>query len=347
MGRRILVTGIGSFWGSRVAEALERDLDIDVIVGLGTEEPRVPLERTEFVRADQSYSILARIVQATQVDTIVHTFLVVDSTRMSGKSLHEVNVIGAMNLLAAAGAPGSPVRHVVLKSSTLVYGSTYEDPVWFREDMTRTKSPRTRVERSLLEVESYLRDFADDNPHVTVSLLRFSNVLGTDIVTPITKALAMPLVPAILGFDPRMQFVEEDDVIRALLFVVRNEVPGVFNVAGDGLVPWSEVAAIVGKRQFFLPPVLTSLAVEPFSRLGLLDLPPELLDLLRYGRGADNRRLKQAGFDYRYTSAGTVASYAQASRLRGAVGNARPAYKYERDVETFFRHSPAVVRRES
>jgi UDP-glucose 4-epimerase len=344
MGRRILVTGIGTFWGSRVAQALENDVDVEVIVGLGTEEPRVPLERTEFVRADQSYSILARIVEATQVDTILHTFLVVDSTRASGRALHETNVIGTMNLLAAAGAAGSPVRQVVAKSSTLIYGSTFQDPVWFREDMKRTKAPRTRVERSLLEVEGYLRDFAEDNPHVVVSLMRFSNVLGTDIVTPLSKALDMPLVPAILGFDPRLQFVEEDDVVRSLLFVVRHQVPGVFNVAGDGLLPWSEVASIVGRRNFYLPPVLTNLAVEPFARLRLLDLPPEVLDLLRYGRGVDNRRLKEAGFTYNYTSAGAVDSYAQARRLRGAVGNARPAYKYERDVETFFRHSPAVVR---
>src|SRR5207245_8800042 len=125
MGRRVLITGIGSFWGGRVAAALEQDDDVDVIVGLGTEAPRLSLERTEYVRADQSYSILARIVKATKVDTILHTFLVVDSTRMSGRALHEVNVIGTLNLLAAAGGAGSPVRQVAVKSSTLVYGSSY------------------------------------------------------------------------------------------------------------------------------------------------------------------------------------------------------------------------------
>ena len=44
------------------------------------DEPTVELERTEYVRSDENYSILARIVKATKVDTIVHTFLVVDST---------------------------------------------------------------------------------------------------------------------------------------------------------------------------------------------------------------------------------------------------------------------------
>ncbi|MBV9663498.1 MAG: NAD-dependent epimerase/dehydratase family protein, partial [Actinobacteria bacterium] len=202
MGKRVLVTGLATFWGGRVAQALERDPDVEVIVGLDTIEPTVELERTEFVRADQSYSILARIVQATQVDTILHTFLVVDSSRMSGSKLHEINVIGTMNLLAAAGAADSSVRHVVVKSSTLVYGSEKENPVWFKEETPRPHSPRTRVERSLIEVEGYLHDFAEDNPHVVVTLLRFSNVLGTDIVTPISRALELPMVPSIFGFDP-------------------------------------------------------------------------------------------------------------------------------------------------
>jgi len=342
VGRRVLITGLATFWGGRMAQALERDPDVEVIVGLDTEEPGVELTRTEYVRADQSYSILARIVRATQVDTIVHTFLVVDSNRMKGRALHEINVIGTMNLLAAAGAPGTPVRQLVIKSSSLVYGSAYQDPVWWREDMARTSLPKTRVERSLLEVEGYIRDFADDNPHVVVTLLRFANVLGADIVTSISKALDRRLAPQVLGFDPLFQFVQEDDVVRALEFVTHNQVPGIYNVAGDGRLPWSEVAAIAGARRVPISPVATGLFAAPLDRLAIFDLPPELLDLLRYGRGIDNRRLKQAGFPYRYTTAGAVQSFAEAARLRRTVGESRPAYRYERDVEAFFRHSPAA-----
>jgi len=343
MGRRVLVTGLGSFWGGRVAEALEKDPDIELIVGVDTVDPVVPLERTEFVRADQSYSILNRIVKATQVDTILHTFLVVDSTRANARQLHEQNVIGTMNLLAAAGAPGTSVRQVVVKSSTLVYGSSWKDPTWFREEMSRVGAARSRVELSLVEAESYLRDFAEDNPNVTVTLLRFSNVVGTDIVTPITRALQLPLVPCIFGFDPLFQFVEEDDVVRSIEFVTRSNLAGIYNVAGDGRLPWSEVAAICGKRLVPMPPILTEWAAAPLSRVNV-ELPQELLDLLRYGRGVDNRRLKSAGFVYRYTSAGAVRNFAGALRLQSTVGSRRPSYKYEQDVEQFFRHSPAIVR---
>ncbi|HET8619052.1 MAG TPA: NAD-dependent epimerase/dehydratase family protein [Acidimicrobiales bacterium] len=342
MGRRVLVTGLGSFWGGRVAQTLEQDPEVDVIIGLDTQEPSVPLDRTEYVRVDESYSILSRIVRATQVDTIVHTFLVVDSNQTSASQMHDINVIGTMNLFAAASQPESRVRNVVVKSSTMVYGSTHADPVWFAEDTRRPAFPRLRVERSLLEVEGYVRDYAADNPHVAVSLLRFSNVLGEDIATPITRALELPLVPCVFGYDPRVQFVHEVDVVRAIMHVLDDDLGGIFNVAGDGLLPWSEVAAICGKRLVPLPPVGRSLVASGLTRLGV-DMPKELIELLTYGRGVDNRRLKEAGFTYRHTSVSAVHAYAEAARLRHTFGHRVP-YRYERDVEQFFRHSPAVVR---
>jgi UDP-glucose 4-epimerase len=343
MGRRVLITGLASFWGGLVAKALEQDDSVEVIVGLDTREPTVELERTEYVRSDENYSILSRIVQATKVDTIVHTFLIIDSTQMRAKTMHEINVIGTMNLFAAASAPGSTVRDVVVKSSSYVYGTAKQDPVWFSEQATRTHPAHNRIEQSLESVEGYVRDFAEDNPHVNVSMLRFSNVLGPDIVTPISRALELPVVPSIFGFDPRFQFVHEDDVVRSILFVLDRHLPGIYNVAGDGLLPWSEVAHLCGKRTMPMPPILTGLATWPLRQIGV-PLPGELLDLLRYGRGIDNRRLKDAGFRYNYTSAGAVEAFIEAVRLRETIGSTAPSYRYERDVEQFFRHSPAVVR---
>ena len=343
MGRRVLVTGLGTFWGGRVAQALEKDPDVDVIVGLDTREPSVELDRTEFVRADESYSILARLVKAARIDTILHTILAVDSTGLGPRAVHETNVIGTMNLLAAASAAGSTVKSVIVKSSTQVYGSNPQDPAWFREETPRSRAPRTQVEASLLEVEGYLRDFSDDNEDVAVTVLRFSNVLGPDIVTPLRSALELPIVPSILGYDPRIQFVHEDDVVRSLLFVLEREIAGVFNVAGDGVLPWSEVAHLCGKRTLPLPPMGTGLAARALKLLGGCDLPPEAIEVLRHGRGVDTRRLRRLGFRYDHTSAGAVVDFWQSVRLRQTVGDVEPTYRYERDVEAFFRHSPAVV----
>jgi UDP-glucose 4-epimerase len=343
MGRRVLITGLDTFWGGRMAQALESDAEFEMILGLGANEPRVPLERTEFVRSDQKYSILSRIVRATQVDTIVHTFLETNSVNVPVRALHEINVIGTLNLLAAAGSEGSSVRQVVVKSSTHVYGSAETDPAWFREEDTRTSPVRTRLERSIVEVEALVRDFTEDNPHLAVSVLRFANVLGTDIVTPISSDLRRRLLPCLSGFDPLVQFVEEDDVVRSLEYVTRHRIAGTYNVAGAGKLPWSEVASIAGAFLLLLPPYRPRLFVDPLRRLGLVQFPAEMESLARYGRGVDTSRLVEKGFEYRYTSAGAVESFAHANNLRRATGS-EPMYRYEQDVEQFFRHSPAVVR---
>jgi len=344
VGRRVLITGLDTFWGGRMAQALESDPGVEMVMGMGTREPKVPLERTEFVRADQTYSILNRIVRATQVDTIVHTFLETNSTRVSSRLLHEINVIGTLNLLAAAGAPGTPVRQVVVKSSTHVYGASEKDPAWFSEDTRRNAPVRTQLERSLIEVESLVRDFAEDNPQLVVSVLRFANVLGSDIVTPISTNLRKRVLPCIAGFDPLVQFVEEDDVVRSLEHVTRQRIPGLFNVAGAGKLPWSEVASIAGAHLLPLSPFSTRTFARPLSRLGLIQFPAELETLIRYGRGVDTSKLIESGFTYRYSSAGAVESFARANNLRRAVGAHEPGYRYEQDVEQFFRHSPAVIR---
>jgi UDP-glucose 4-epimerase len=306
---------------------------------MGAHAPSVPFERAEFVRADQNYSILNRIVKATQVDTILHTFMVTNSVGLSHRAMHEINVIGTMNLLAAAGASGSSVRHIVVKSSTLVYGSSARDPSTFHESTPRTGPARHSVERALLEAEGLVRDFSEDNPATLVSVLRFTNVLGPHLSTAISRNLSRPFCPSIFGFDPLLQFVEEDDVVRALLHVTRGKIPGLYNVAGDGRLPWSEVASICGTHLIPLSPY-SPLKIRPLSRL--FELPPELEDLLRYGRGVDTRRLSATGFEFRATSVGAVYSFIRALRLRRAAGKPSSSYTYEHDVEQFFRHSPSV-----
>ena len=347
MGRRVLITGLDTFWGGRMAQALEAKPDVEMILGLGTKEPRVPLERTEFVRSDQKYSILSRIVRATQVDTIVHTFLETNSTAVAepGPPRDQRDRHPQPAGRGRRGS-GASVRKVVVKSSTHVYGAAEQDPTWFREEDTRTGPVRTRLERSLLEVESLVRDFADDNPHLAVTVLRFANVLGTDIVTPISHNLRRRL-PAVhrrlrpagpvrrggrRGAGPRVRHGQP--AARAC-----STWPARASCRG---ARWPRSA---GAHLLPLPPVRPRLFAAPLERLGAVQFPPEMEGLVRFGRGVDTSRLREAGFEYRYTSAGAVRSFARANNLRRATGGTgEPEYRYEQDVEQFFRHSPAVVR---
>src|SRR5262249_58727357 len=125
-------------------------------------------------------------------------------------------------------------------------------------------------------------------------------VRGAHWARRFARARRIPAAPELLGFDPRLQFTHEEDVVNALMYSTTHDVPGIYNVAGDGIVTWSEVCRIAGRPRVPLPPVLANVAVEPLRALRLIDMPPEMLSLLRYGRGVDNSRFKRAGFRYKY-----------------------------------------------
>jgi UDP-glucose 4-epimerase len=340
--KRVLVTGLSTYWGGRLAKALEGQDSIEAIVGVDNEEPQVELERTEYVKVGAQHALLRRVVEAAEIDTVVDTRLVVDSATTTPSKAHENNVIGTMNILAACSGADSPVRKFVFKSSTHYYGCEQDDPAFFDETMGRPHPPRTPIERDIVEAEASVDEFADKSPDVSVTMLRFANVLGPSVRTSHIELFSLPAVPMILGFDPRYQFVHEDDVVHALEHAVKGNVPGIYNVAADGVLALSEVAGLLGKPYApVLPPWGTGLAVTVLRRLGLR-IPPETLHQLRYGRGVDNRRYKAAGFVYGYTSRETVVKLAEHLRLDPIVRGAQEPYRYEREVEEFLRWSPHV-----
>jgi UDP-glucose 4-epimerase len=343
--RRILVTGLSTYWGGRVAQTLEREPDVEAIVGVDAHDPIVELERTEYVRVGHQHALLRRIVQAAEIDTVVDTRLVVDSTTTAPRLAHENNVIGTMNILAACSGPESPVRKVVFKSSAHWYGCEQDDPGYFSEDMQRPHPPRAPIEKDIVEAEQAVHAYAQATPRATVTVLRFANGVGPTLRTGHTRLFSLPAIPCIFGFDPRYQFVHEDDIVGCLEFVVRNDVPGVYNCAGDGVLVLSEVADLLGKPLApVLPPWGTGVAAGVARQAGIR-IPPEMVQQLKFGRGLDNRRLKAAGYAYRYTTREAAQAHAEAMRLRPLLRGAEEPYRYEREVEEFLRRSPTVRHR--
>ena len=330
--RRILVTGLSTYWGGRLAQALESFEQIEAIIGVDSAAPTRELERTEFVKVTNRHSLLERIVRAAEIDTVIDTRLVVNSLMASPRLAHENNVIGTMNILAACTGSDSPVRKFVFKSSTHYYGCEQDDPAFFTEEMARSHPPRTSLERDIVEAEQTVGEFAERNPDVTVTVLRCANVLGPDVDTAFTRMFGLPLVPMMLGFDPRLQFVHEDDVVHALEHAAFHLTPGAYNVAADGVLALSEVIGLLGKRPLpVLPPWGTGLVTGPLRQLGLR-IPDEVVNQMRFGRGTDNRLFKATGFRYGYTTRETV------------MHGAERTYTYEREVEEFLRWSPHVRR---
>jgi UDP-glucose 4-epimerase len=342
---RVLITGLASYWGGRLARALEEDPDVETVIGVSPQEPRIELARTEYVKVGIQHALLRRIVQAAEIDTVVDTRMIVDSVAASRRAAHENNVLGTMNVLAACSGPASPVRKIVLKSSAHYYGCERDDPAFFTEEMERPHEPKTAIERDIVEADRAVRAFAERNRGTTVTVLRVTNGLGPGLHTSHIALFSLPVIPCILGFDPRYQLIHEDDIVGVLEHAVRNELPGVYNAAADGVLALSEIAGLLSKPLLpALPPWGTGLVAGPLKRLGLR-MPEEMLNQLRYGRGLDNRRLKATGYRFRYTTRETVAKFAEHLRVRHLRGADGSGYRYEREVEEFLRYSPSVRNR--
>jgi UDP-glucose 4-epimerase len=345
--KRILITGLSTYWGGRLAQALEQDPEIETVIGIDRTPPKLALERTEFVQVSDAHSLIRRIVDAAEIDTVVDTRLVVDSIVTTRARAHENNVIGTMNVLAAAagvGGAGSPVKKLIFKSSARYYGAEQDDPAFFSEDMRRPHPPRAAIERDICEAEASVRDFRAKNPETSVCVLRFADALGPDLRTSWQSYLGLPVVPAILGFDPRVQFIHEDDMANCLEHAVRYDLDGVFNCAADGVLVLSEVADLLGKTLApVLPPWGTGLAAGALRRSGV-PISPELLPQLRFGRGLDNRALKATGFRYQHTTREAVLRLREQQSLEPILRGARSSngYRYEAAVEEFLRFSPSV-----
>ena len=341
---RVLITGLSSYWGGRLAQALEGFEQVETIVGLDSHEPTLELERTEFVKVSNQHGLIQRIVRAAEIDTVIDTRLTVNSVTESPRAAHENNVIGTMNILAACSGPDSPVRKFIFKSSTHRYGCAQDDPAFFTEETKQRHRPASMLERDIVDAEDAVADYAAKRPEATVTVLRCANVLGPDVETAFTRMFGLPLVPMVLGFDPRLQFVHEDDIVHALEHATLNDVPGTFNVAADGVLALSEVIGLLGKRPLpILPPFGASLLTGPLRSLGLR-IPDEMINLLRFGRGLDNRLYKATGFEYGFTSRETVLRLAEHQRLEPVLRGRDDAYTYEREVEEFLRWSPHVRR---
>ncbi len=311
MGRTVLVTGVSRDIGRRYARSLAEHPGVDRVIGVDAVPPRGDIGRVSFQRADIRNPIIAKVLAKEDVDTIVHASVIATPGSAGGRNtMKELNVIGTMQLLAAAQQAAS-VRHLVVKSTTTVYGATSRDPAMFTEEMGPKRLPRSGYGKDVWEIEGYVRGFARRRPDVRVTTLRCANVIGHHVDSPITSYFRLPVIPTVLGFDPRLQFLHENDLNAALTRAVTSDVAGTFNVAGDGVLLLSQAVRRLQRPSVMLPGLAVGQLSSMLRRARMADFSPEQLDFLTYGRGVDTTRMRaELGFEPRYTTDEAFAEFA-------------------------------------
>ena len=336
--RVVLVTGVSRYLGGRLATLLQADPSIEKVIGVDTVPPKADLGRTEFVRADIRNPLIAKVISTAEVDTVVHMNVIATPLGAGGRTaMKEINVIGTMQLLAAC-QKAPTLRKLVVKSTTAVYGSSPRDPALFTEDLEPRAVPRSGYGKDAVEVEGYVRGFGRRRPDVTLSLLRFTNFIGPRIETVLTRYFSLPVIPTVLGFDPRLQLCHEDDGIEVLRRATVEEKPGIYNVGGSGVMLLSQAIRRAGRPTLPVPPPTVSIVGSLFRRAGLVDFSPEQMRFLSHGRVVDTARLRESfGYTPQFTTVEGFDDFVRGRALRPIVRPETYAAVESRVVDTLAR----------
>jgi UDP-glucose 4-epimerase len=310
VGRRVLITGVGSYLGTLLAARLEEDPEVEAVFGLDTRKPRFPLTRTELIDADIRDPEITPLVARMEADTVVHNSIVRQpGPGMSSRAMHDINVIGSLQLLSACGQAPT-IRAIVIRGSAGIYGAEPHAPQFFGEEMTRLFPLRTRFQRDVAEIENYFETHSRRYPNVTCTMLRYQPAIGRSLATQIGRYLSQPVCPTHLGFDPRIQLVHEDDALDALIAAIRRPVRGAVNVAGSGTIGLARMIHLAGRRRAPIAGPLFGPLTGAGRRLGLDAYSDDFTRLLRYGRGVDIGRLEhELDHQPRYSTVEAVESW--------------------------------------
>jgi UDP-glucose 4-epimerase len=306
------VTGVAGYWGSRLATRLLDQPDLHVI-GIDHEPTTPRIDGLDFVQADIRNPMLVELFREEGVETVFH--LQFRETTLPNESVFEENVMGTAKLLGACGEAG--VRRVVCQSSLMVYGARPDNPMFMREDHPLNGDKKYGYIRDWIEAEKYADSFREQNPNAILTVLRFGNIVGPKANTPLTRFLREEEAVTLLGFDPMLQVIHEDDVIAALAHAGNGDYNGVFNVAPEKGMPLWKTLGLASKLPI---PVLHPLAYWTVS-VGGPRLAPMPLDYVRYACMGDMSRMREVlGFTPQYTPEETVREFSSQQRVRKLMG---------------------------
>ena len=313
----IAITGLGSFLGRRLVERLLcRDPNLR-IVGIDRRRPFRLDDRVRFSRVDLTEptadSQIAEVLHRQRAEALVHTAFR-SSPTADLEMDHELETIGSLHVMNACAA--AKLRRLVVASSTMLYGPWPDNPNFLTEEHPLRGHPNAHSVSNRVEVESLLAGWRTRHPDTEVTILRTCWILGPHYNDRVTRYLSLPVVPKLLGYDPLMQFVHEEDCLHAFECATLASHPGVFNVVGRGVLPLSTILRLAGKRVLSLPArLLYRMAYYP-SQSQTGDPPDGFYDYLRHLWVADGARGWDAFGEPVYSTREAWISFVSSRRMR-------------------------------
>lgn len=220
---------------------------------------------------------------------------------------YQRNVRGTMKLLEYCERYKVP--KLVFLSSCNVYGPNPMNPNFLSEDAPLGGAAANPAMQSQIEAEMYVMTHLWKQPEMEVAILRPVHIVGPTVHNPVVRYFRMARVPTMLGFDPMLQLIHEDDVVHALALAARPGVRGIYNIVGPGQAPLSVILRELGAARIPVPhPVMMSMARRLWP-MDLFPFSPGELNFLRFLCNIDgSRAARELGFVPRYSLAETIRS---------------------------------------
>jgi len=215
---------------------------------------------------------------------------------------------------------GVEPRRFVLISTTLVYGAHPKNPNFLTEDAELRGHRDSRFVNDKVRAERQVQRFAREHPRVEVATLRFAPILGPTVSNMYTRFLSRPIAPVMMGHDPLMQFVHEQDAAYALQRAVESHATGAFNIVGKGVLPYTTVLALLGRVPLPMPQLIARQLTKVLWTTQLVGSPPSFLDFLLYLCVADgNKARRELGFSPQLSIKRTILDFLGIAAEDGAT----------------------------
>ncbi|MDI6797256.1 MAG: NAD-dependent epimerase/dehydratase family protein [Desulfatibacillaceae bacterium] len=305
-GKTVFITGMAGYVGECLCRELEKSPWCSRFWGIDVKTPLYKYKKGQFKRMDINDPALGKWIEETAPDVVVHLAFVLAQIHDPGL-MYKINVDGTKSVLAAVESAN--VSQLMVTSSATAYGAFPDNPVPLKETDPIRQHPAFQYAKDKAEVEWILDAFAAAHPEKAVCWVRPCVIYGPNVNNYISGLFTLPVAMAPKGdFVPTFQFVHEDDVAAAMLFLIQKQAKGPFNLAPPDTITIDEINAVSGKMAFPLPEkVLRGLFRITWDlRLPLLKVPPSFSDYVFYPWLVDPAKLLNLGFSFNYSTRETL-----------------------------------------
>ena len=305
MPGRVLVTGIAGNLGRALAKLLHGETHV---VGVDRRPFAGKPKDIDHLRVDIRKARVEEAFRRGRVDAVIHLGIMHDP-RMPRSETHSFNVLGTHKILDLCVRHG--VKKVVALSSANAYGPRPDNSNFLPEETPLMAAERFSGMRDLVEVDMYAQSFMWKHPEIETVILRPVNIVGPTVRNAPSNYLRLERPVTVLGFDPMVQLIHEQDASRALVLALKPGLRGVFNVTGPGEVPLSAVLRELGRRPIPVPHPLVRLLVRRAFEARLSGFPPQEVDHIQYLCVVDGSRFaREAGWAPAFSLRDTIRSVA-------------------------------------